>query len=135
MFVEPYGVKEQNAKYPNNIGKQTEREVRYAMTGEWLNADNAKGGADCKGWQIKTFRATVCYGTDIEHLFVEYADAEGFIFADRENGVLYKMNKAEFAEFAKQFATIDSDTSHKGQSKIRLNQQFKAQRAWLKARA
>ena len=80
MFVEPYGVKEQNAKYPNNIGKQTEREVRYAMTGEWLNADNAKGGADCKGWQIKTFRATVCYGTDIEHLFVEHCHRHFRVF-------------------------------------------------------
>ena len=134
MFAREYTTYEASPRYPHNNGQQTEREIRYMKTGEWQSADNNKGGADCTRWQIKTFRATLCQGENLEQMFVEYADADGFIFGDRAGGVFYEMTKDEFYDFAKRFAKVDIDTTT-GAKKIRLNQQCKAQSKYLKARA
>lgn len=127
---------EATPKYRNE-GQQAEREARYTLTGKWCNADNRKGGADCNGYQVKSFRATVCNGTTLDGIAEEYADADGFIFVDRENEQMFVMTAEEWHAFAEAFASVDngSKTSNGAKTKIRLNQQFKAQRAWLKARA
>ena len=125
---------EAKPKY-GNIGQQAEREVRFTITGNWQNADNRKGGTDVLNAQIKSFRATLCHGVDLEQMFAEYAEAECFIFADREEQVFYTMSPAEFMQFAKLFAEVDRESTKNGKEpKIRLNRQFKAQRSWLRSR-
>ena len=134
MFVKTL-LKENAPKYNNN-GQQAEREVRYTLTGKWYNADNRKGGADCNGYQVKSFRATVCNGTTLNGIAEEYADVDGFIFADRETEQMFVMTADEWFDFCKVFAEADngSKTSNGAKAKIRLNRQFKAQREWLRDR-
>lgn len=125
---------EAEPKY-GNIGQQAEREVRFTITGNWQNADNRKGGTDVLNAQIKSFRATLCHGSDINQILTEYAEADSFIFADREEQVFYTMTVEEFMQFARLFAEVDRESTKNGKEpKIRLNRQFKAQRSWLRSR-
>jgi len=119
-----------------NAGQQAEVNLAYTLTGETRKADNRKGGADVLNYQVKTFRATLCRSAELSDILVEYKDAERFAFVDTDGGVWYDMSKAEFLEFANLFARVERESNKNGGStKLRLNGQRKAQRAWLQARA
>ena len=120
--------------YANN-GQHAEYRLAYTLTGEHRKADNKKGGADVGIYQVKSFRATLCHGDNIENLLVEYAAAERFAFVDDEKNLWYDLDKAEFLEFAKAFGEKTRDSQRNGgKVKIRLNRQTEKQRAWLNAR-
>ena len=119
--------------YRNN-GQEAERLFALTLTGENRKADNHKGGADVGIYQVKSFRATVCKGNNIEQILTEYAQAERFAFVDIEEAVWYDMSKAEFVRFANEFKEITKEsTKNGGAEKIRLNRKMKEQRAWLGA--
>ena len=124
--------------YPHNAGANIQADIR-AEYGENPKADNKRGGADIvisgKAYQIKSNRATLCRGLNIDNIRAEYATADGFIFADIETRALYFMNTNEFIKFARIFAEASKEsTKNGGAEKLRLNRNFKGQRAYLDAR-
>lgn len=119
-----------------NDGQQAEVNLSYTLTGKPKRADNRKGGADVLSYQVKTFRATLCQGEDVNAILEEYKDAERFAFVDNEEATWYDMNKEEFLTFARLFARAERNSAKNGGAmKLRLNGQRTAQRAWLQARA
>ena len=123
-----------NRRVYKNNGQEAERLFALTLTGENRKADNHKGGADVGIYQVKSFRATVCKGYDIEQIKVEYANAERFAFVDIEEEVWYDLSVEQFVEFAKQFKELTRESkSNGGKEKIRLNRRINEQRAWLKA--
>lgn len=120
--------------YKNN-GQHLEYCLRV-MFNQCAKADNRKGGADLVidgvGYQVKSFRATLCHGANLSGIETEYAEADGFIFGDLETETAYIMSKAEFIQFATAFAEISRESGKNGGSvKMRLNRRFEEQRAYL----
>lgn len=123
-----------NKRVYKNNGQEAERLFALTLTGENRKADNKKGGADVGIYQVKSFRATVCKGHDIEQILVEYEKAERFAFVDIEEMVWYDLSKIEFVRFAEAFKELTRESkSNGGKEKIRLNRRINEQRAYLKA--
>ena len=123
------------SEYKNN-GQRLEQIARFNMTGEIAKADNRKATecGDCLGFQIKSARATICKGTDIK-AHIESDAAIGYIYVTAEL-VAYTMSKAEYLEFATEFATLTRESAKNGGSeKMRFKSESKALIEWLKARA
>ena len=121
--------------YKNN-GQRAEYLHAFELTGVACKADNHKGGADVKNYQVKSFRATVCKGESLDNFFQEYADAERVAFVDEENAKWYDLSKEEFREFIEKFAEACRESAKNGGAKkFRLNRQFRQQREWLDTRA
>lgn len=118
--------------YKNN-GQHAEYRFGYTLNGVGARANNRKGGADVGIYQVKSFRATLCHGDDLNAIYDEYAEAERFAFVDDEENVWYDLSKDEFMEFAKTFAMLTRDSSKNGgKAKYQLNRQYNAQREWLR---
>lgn len=119
-----------------NAGQQAEVNLSFTLYDRPKKADNNKGGADVGTYQVKTFRATVCKGTDPRNVLEEYKDAERFAFVDSEKAVWYDLSKDEFLEFVRAFARIERESNKNGGAeKLRLNGRKQEQREWLMARA
>lgn len=118
--------------YPNS-GQHAEQVVRYTVTGVICKADNKPftAGADCLDIQIKSARATICKGLDIEkHLELDSANRYGYVVKDFS--VMYIMDKAEYLEFCNLFATITRESTRNGGAvKLRLKDETKAMLKWL----
>lgn len=122
--------------YKGNIGAHAEAHFVYELTGRMVKLSNVKGGTDCLRWQVKSYRATVCHGVDVNNVLTEYATAERFAFVDSERGVWYDMSPAEFMDFARAFTESDRESSKNGGGeKLRLNRKFVKQREYLEARS
>ena len=139
MFANPFKTDIARAceecPYKNNGGQRAEYVLNIELFGTARKADNRKGGADVGVYQVKSFRATLCHGEDLQAILVEYKDAERFAFVDLEEAVWYDMSKAEFMEFARQFAELTKDSARNGgKTKYRLNRQGRQQREWLRDR-
>ena len=121
--------------YRNN-GQHLEQVARFNLTGEISKADNSKATecGDCLGFQIKSARATICKGTDIAaHIESDAATAYIYVTADL---VGYTMSKAEYLEFATQFATLTRESkANGGAEKMRFKSESKAMLEWLRSRA
>lgn len=121
--------------YRNN-GQHLEQVARFNLTGEMSKADNRKATecGDCLGFQIKSARATICKGTDIKaHLDSDAATAYIYVTAEL---IGYTMSKAEYLEFATEFATLTRESkANGGAEKMRLKSESKAMLEWLRARA
>lgn len=117
--------------YKNN-GQHLEQTFRYNLTGEIAKADNLKAtdGCDLFNYSIKSARATVCKGTDIdEHLATDKATEFVYI---TENLVAYIMNKTEYKKFVELFARVDTESSKNGGSKkLRLGRETSKMLEWL----
>lgn len=123
------------SEYKNN-GQRLEQIARFNLTGEVSKADNRKATecGDCLGFQIKSARATICKGTDIKaHLDSDAATAYIYVTAEL---IGYTMSKAEYLEFATEFATLTRESSKNGGAeKMRFKSESKAMLEWLRARA
>ena len=132
MFVNT--LKTMTRTYKNN-GQHCEQRFAYTMTGEMVKADNHKGGADVLNYQVKSFRATVCKGENLDNFFTEYAEAERIAFVDDEANLWYDLSKEEFRQFIGQFAELTRESAKNGgTAKYRLNRQYRQQREWLRDR-
>lgn len=124
-------------RYYKNNGQEAERVARFTLTGELAKADNLAHnlGADCLDIQIKSARATVCKGTDLEaYLNLDASNRFGYVTADFK--VMYIMSRAEYTEFVNLFGTITKESGKNGGAeKIRLKHESKDMIEWLKARA
>lgn len=118
--------------YKNN-GQHAEQKACYTLTGEIVKASNTPFwcGGDIGDLQVKSAKATVCHGTDInEHLDRDGAKMWGYVTADFST--MYVMDRAEWTEFVKLFGYVTRESSKNGGAiKIRLREESKAMRAWL----
>lgn len=119
-----------------NHGQNAEQSVRFELTGEIAKADNLAHhlGGDCLNFQIKSARATVCKGLDL-NAYLDLDAATTYIYADK-NGTAWVMDRAEYTEFCNEFATVTTESSKNGGGvKLRLKSESSKMMAWLMARA
>ena len=119
-------------QYANN-GQEAERVFRYTLTGEIAKADNLPHnlGADCLNYQVKSARATVCRGTDLE-AYLATDKATEFAYVSADFTTAYIMSKAEYTEFVNQFGTVTTESAKNGgYRKIRLKAEGREMREWL----
>ena len=119
-----------------NHGQDAEQSVRFVLTGEVAKADNLRYdlGADCLNYQIKSARATVCKGADLES-YLDRDASSAYIYATND-GIAYIMTRAEYEEFVGQFGTLTKDSAKNGGAeKIRLKHETPAMLDWLERRA
>ena len=118
-----------------NHGQNAEQSIRFTLTGEIAKADNLRHdlGADCLNFQIKSARATVCKGEDLEG-YLDRDASTAYIYATNE-GTAYIMNRAEYTEFVKEFGTLTVESAKNGGTKkIRLRHETAAMLEWLAER-
>ena len=115
--------------YANN-GQHLEQTYRFFKSGKICKADNLKG-ADWEDIQIKSARATICKGSDIEsHVKNDVAKKYVYITKDLE---AYEMSKEEYLEFTTKFATLTRESSKNGGAeKMRLKNEGKEMLEWLR---
>jgi hypothetical protein len=104
-----------------NHGQNTEQSIRFTLTGIIERADNIKHnlGTDCLTYQIKSARASVCKGTNIEDYLADDKAIE-YIYGTKD-GIAYVMSREEYIAFVKKFGTITRESSKNGGAeKIRL---------------
>ena len=123
-------------EYANN-GQHAEQVFRYALTGARKSADNtpASVAPDVLDFQIKSARATVCKGLDLdEYLARDTATRYAYVTADFLTA--YVMDKREWREFCQTFGTITRESDKNGGAlKIRLRYETPIMREWLDKRA
>lgn len=125
-----------NFTYLNNYknhGQDAEQSVRFTLTGEILKADNLPHhlGADCLNYQIKSARATVCKGTDLE-AYLNLDASTAYIYADN-NGTAWVMSREEYTAFCNEFAVVTTEsTRNGGGAKLRLKSESSKMMAWLR---
>ena len=121
--------------YKNN-GQHAEQTFRYTMSGVICKADNKPStmGGDYADIQIKSARATICKGNDIErHLAEDKAERYAYVTADFKTA--YIMSKVEYLTFATLFATLTRESqANGGAEKMRFKSESKAMLEWLQAR-
>ena len=117
--------------YTNN-GQHLEQIFRYNMNKKICKADN-RPGADYEDIQIKSARATICKGTDIES-HIKNDVAKRYVYITKSL-VAYEMSKKEYLEFVIKFATLTREsTKNGGQEKMRLKTESKEMLEWLRVR-
>lgn len=119
-------------EYKNN-GQHAEQVFRYTVTGEIAKADNKPAWmcGDCLDIQIKSARATVCKGTDLDQYLATDA-ARRYAYVASDFSTAYIMSKAEWKSFAGKFGTITRESGKNGGAeKIRLGHETKEMRDWL----
>jgi hypothetical protein len=117
--------------YKNN-GQHLEQTFRYNLTGKIEKADNLKAtdGCDLFNYSIKSARATICKGTDLDkHLATDKATEFVYI---TESLVAYIMNKTEYKTFVSLFSTVDTESAKNGgATKLRLKRETTTMLEWL----
>lgn len=117
--------------YKNN-GQHLEQWFRYTLTGRIEKADNIAHdkGTDFANYSIKSARATVCKGTDL-NAYLDADKATEFVYITA-NGIAYIMNRAEYTEFVAAFGTVTADSKKNGgQIKTRLKHETSALLEWF----
>lgn len=119
-------------QYTNN-GQEAERRFRYTMTGEIAKADNLPHnlGTDCLNYQVKSARATVCRGRDLQ-AYLATDKATEFAYVSADLSTAYIMSKEEYTEFVNKFGTVTRESAKNGgHEKIRLKAEGAEMREWL----
>ncbi len=125
-----------NFTYLNNYknhGQDAEQSVRFTLTGEIAKADNVRHdlGADCLNYQIKSARATVCKGLDLD-AYLDLDASTAYIYADN-NGTAWVMSREEYTAFCKKFAVATYESQQNGGgAKLRLKSESSKLMAWLR---
>lgn len=118
-----------------NHGQNAEQSVRFALTGEILRADNIPfdKAADVLNFQIKSARASICKGTDLEK-YLDLDASTAYIYATKD-GNAFVMNRREYTNFVNAFGTITNESEGNGGArKIRLGHETKKMLAWLQSK-
>ena len=120
-----------NRTYSNN-GQHLEQVFRYNLTGEIAKADNLAHdkGTDLLHYSVKSARATVCKGTDLE-TYLDSDKATEFVYITK-NLTAYIMNRTEYTAFVKTFGTVTCESAKNGgHKKIRLGHETAKLLEWL----
>lgn len=119
-----------------NKGQHAEQVMRYTLTGKIEKADNKPHtlGGDCLDIQIKTAKATVCKGFDLDkYLDMDGAKRYAYVLADFSKAVI--MSRTEWTEFVNTFAYKAKESAKNGGGdKLRLLSESKRMIEWLTAR-
>lgn len=120
--------------YKNN-GQHLEQWFRYTLTGKIEKADNVAHdkGTDFLNYSIKSARATVCKGTDLD-AYLDADKATEFVYITK-SGIAYVMTRAIYTEFVKAFSYITQGSAKDKGIKLRLKDESKALLQWLEERA
>ena len=116
-----------------NLGQNAEQSIRFHFTGKVLKADNIRfdKGTDVLNFQIKSAKATICKGTDLEK-YLDLDASTAYIYASK-GGFGYIMDRAEYIAFVKAFGYVTRESEKNGGAeKIRLRDESKKMLAWLK---
>ena len=119
-----------------NEGQHLEQVFRFNLTGEIVKADNIPHdkGTDFGNYSIKSARATVCKGDNI-NAYLDTDKATEFVYITK-NLIAYIMTKALYKEFITLFATKTTESAKNGGGvKLRLKSESKAMLEWLRERA
>ena len=117
--------------YTNN-GQHLEQVFRYNLTGKIEKADNLAHdkGTDLFHYSIKSARATVCKGTDLES-YLDTDKATEFVYITKAL-TAYIMSKTEYIDFVKTFGTVTKEsTKNGGMEKIRLGHETAKLLEWF----
>ena len=117
--------------YTNN-GQHLEQVFRYNLTGKIEKADNLAHdkGCDLLHYSIKSARATVCKGTDLE-TYLNTDKATEFVYITK-NLTAYIMNRTEYTAFVETFGTVTCESAKNGgHKKIRLGHETAKMLEWL----
>lgn len=124
----------ETVRYKNN-GQEAERRLRFTLTGEDCKADNlpANKGCDIADISVKSARASVCRGTDInEHLKTDCA--QRFAYVVKGFTRAYIMEREKYREFVELFSTVGRESKKNGgRVKLRLKDETRAMMEWLEA--
>ena len=113
-----------------NLGQHLQQCFIYTMSGIVAKADNIpySVSADYEDIQVKSARATVCHGLDIEAYLANDA-ATRYAFVSRHFNKAVIMDKATYIEFVKLFGYQDKDRY--GKPIIRLRDEPLEMDCWL----
>lgn len=122
--------------YKNN-GQHAEQIARFTLTGEIARADNKPFwiGGDIGDIQIKSAKATICKGNDIEsHLKADGANRYGYVTKDFSR--MFLMTKVEYLEFSRKFSyeTKDSNGKNGGNVKMKFKYESREMIEYLESR-
>ena len=118
-----------------NLGQNAEQSIRFRFTGKILKADNIRfdKGTDVLNFQIKSAKATICKGTDLEK-YLDLDASTAYIYATK-NGTAYIMSRTEYTAFVKAFSYVTRESEKNGGAeKIRLRDESKKMLAWLQSK-
>lgn len=121
----------------NNHGQEAERVFRFTILGELCKADNKphSAGGDCGDIQVKSARATVCKGVNIQE-YLQEDGAQRYAYVVKDFSIAYIMTRALYIDFVNAFGTITRESEKNGGgTKIRLKSESKALLQWLEERA
>ena len=119
-------------RFYKNGGQHKEQIARYTLTGTLCKADNlpANIGTDCLQYSIKSARATICRGTDID-LHLASDKATEFVYISNDY-MMYIMDRQEYRAFVQEFATVDKESARNGgHIKLRLKHESARLIEWL----
>ena len=117
--------------YTNN-GQHLEQVFRYNLTGKIEKADNIAHdkGTDLLHYSIKSARATICKGTDLD-TYLDTDLATEFVYITKTL-TAYIMNRTEYTAFVKTFGTVTRESAKNGgHEKIRLGHETAKLLEWL----
>ena len=117
--------------YTNN-GQHLEQLFRFNITGNIEKADNLAHdkGTDLLHYSIKSARATVCKGTDI-NAYLDTDKATEFVYITK-NLTAYIMNRTEYINFVNTFGTTTCESAKNGgHLKIRLGHETTKMLEWF----
>ena len=117
--------------YTNN-GQHLEQVFRYNLTGEIAKADNLAHdkGTDLLHYSIKSARATVCKGTNLD-AYLDTDKATEFVYITKAL-TAYIMNRIEYTAFVRMFGTVTCESAKNGgHKKIRLGHETAKMLEWF----
>jgi len=122
--------------YKNN-GQHAEQVMRFTLTGEIAKADNKPHtlGGDVLDIQIKSQKATVCKGYDLQ-AYLDLDGANRYAYVTADFGTAYIMDRAEWTEFVAEFGCKTRESQKNGgHEKIQLLSESKRMLEWFGERA
>lgn len=117
--------------YTNN-GQHLEQTFRFNITGNIEKADNIAHdkGTDLLHYSIKSARATVCKGTDI-NAYLDTDKATEFVYITKDL-TAYIMNRTEYIDFVNTFGTVTCESAKNGgHKKTRLGHETTKMIEWF----
>lgn len=123
-------------QYKNN-GQHAEQVIRFTLTGEICKADNLPHnlGGDVLDIQVKSAKATVCKGYDID-AYLALDGANRYAYVTKDFSTAYIMSREEYREFVNEFASKTREsTKNGGGEKLQLLSESKRMVEWFAARS
>ena len=120
-----------------NAGQEAERRFSLDFAGKDRKADNIAHtvAGDVDGIQVKSARATICEGLDLD-AYLDQDAASAWAYVTKDMTCAYVMSRSEWTAFAEAFGTVTYDSAKNGGGvKIRLKHESRAMLEWLEARA